>query len=145
MAISHLELRDLSVEFSVRSDECARRCSINRAYYSAYHAMTAIAHVVPGEEKRSGDEDIGHYEVVRRLKNFDLCKRSYPRLAPLVSRAKKLAGTYRAAMEAREEADYVLETDIDSSAVEIQLFRLSRIIEFADDVQAELRRLGAAK
>lgn len=140
-----LNLADLAKELgedvsSIRSAHVRAAC--NRAYYAVYHSLEPILKLVPGDAAGVGAQGhLKHREMPRRLRGFQLLPMQYARLRQYASQAKLMASTYQSAMALREISDYCLDEGIEAGDVELQLERMSDLLEFAEFIRAEIDRL----
>jgi hypothetical protein len=138
------DIEDLARDLAGRSEECARRAAINRAYYAAFHAILPVASWVPGNDDEKGAQGaLAHRELPRRLRDWRFLPLELARLRSLAKKAKVAAGELSAAIAVRELADYSLDDAVDDSMVQLQLERMKVVLDFADEAQAEYERLCA--
>lgn len=135
------ELAD-ELRLSEPSTEARYRASCSRAYYAAYHALEPLLKLVPGDEGGVGVQGgLKHREVPRRLRGIQRLPANLARLRRYAAEGRKFAFVFQAALDTREQADYIISEPMPKEEVELQLSRMRDLLEFATTFRAEFERL----
>jgi uncharacterized protein (UPF0332 family) len=131
MSIHPNELFDLAKELEAKGSEICYRAAIGRAYYCAYHVLRPIMSKFPEVKPSRVEGRLEHQEVARRLQHWG---HPNPNLQQLKHAAKVVERALRAAILAREKADYLIDQSVSADDAARQLRRSSDLVYFAQRI-----------
>lgn len=139
MSIDGKQLLAYAKSVASDSSQPARRASIGRAYYAAFHSLLPAVAEVSGNDATGAHGCLPHGEVGVRLKRWQAQHHDKKLAMAFGVDAFAAQNNFWVLKDNRERADYLLGSDVDAILVRDSLARAENLCKFAHKVLSSKR------